>query len=168
MRPLPSRGSNIYDAVDVAKRPLVSGTVLVVDPSIGSRSSAPGYAIYRAGELQESGILLIDPDAPKWDRLREVHRQLRNIGKRLDPDVLVYEDVPVSAHGGRSQVSHASLLMAVGAALAAVASPHVVPMPPVSWKRWVRPEYQKGDEADAIEIGWITIEMARNILDGQK
>jgi hypothetical protein len=161
--PKPSKGSNIHAAVTAAKRALIDGTALIIDPSIGSRSSMPGYAVYVAGKLTESGTLRINPDESKWERLREVHRQLRNISKLHDPDVLVYEDVPVTAHGGRSQVSHASLLMAVGAALAAVDCPHVVPMPPSSWKRWARPEYEKGDEADAVEIGWVTIEMAKNI-----
>ena len=163
MKPLPSKGSNIFEAIRKSRKPLVSDTVLVVDPSIGSRSSAPGWAVYQVGKLVESGILIIDSEAPKWERLRELHRQLRNLSKKWDPYVCVYEDVPVTAHGGRSQVGHASLLMAVGVVLAAIDAPNFVPMPPVSWKRWVRPEYEKGDEQDAIEIGWITIEMARNI-----
>jgi hypothetical protein len=34
---------------------------------------------------------------------------------------------------------------------------------PVSWKKMIRNTYEKGDEADAVEIGYIVIECAAQI-----
>jgi hypothetical protein len=83
------------------------------------------------------------------------------MSKQYTIDVCVYEQVPVSAHGGRSQVSHASLLMAVGVTMAAVDARMFIGIPPVTWKKHASPGYVKGDEQDAIEMGRIVIEMAK-------
>jgi hypothetical protein len=37
---------------------------------------------------------------------------------------------------------------------------------PVSWKAAARDTYVKGDEQDAIEIGWVAISTAYGILEG--
>ncbi len=141
---------------------LVSGTVLSIDPSIGSYSSMPGWAVYEAGELVESGRLELDPSLPIPLRLSRLVRKLALLPV---PDILVYEKLPVSAHGGgRSQVGHASLLMALGATLSVYGELPTVGIMPISWKKLVRPEYVKGDEADAIEIGHIVVTSAKDIL----
>lgn len=157
---LPGKSTQIYAELENARKLLLKGNVLSVDPSIGSLSSMPGYAVYQAGTLYASGTLIVDPKGTKWERLKEVYRLLRNISKQYTIDVCVYEQVPVSAHGGRSQVSHASLLMAVGVTMAAVDARAFIGIPPVSWKKHVSTNYQKGDEQDAIEMGRIVIEMA--------
>lgn len=161
---LPGKKTQIYSDIHEARNVIAHGVVLSVDPSIGSTSSMPGFAIYSAGELVTSGALVVDPHAPRWKRLKEVYRQLRNLSKQYGVDACVYELVPVSAHGGRSQVSHASLLMAVGVTIAAVDARAFVGIPPVSWKRYAREDYKKTDEADAVEIGRIVIEMAQLLI----
>lgn len=157
---LPGKTSQIYADINESRRVLLRGSVLAVDPSIGSRSSMPGFAIYKSGILVTSGVLIIDHTESRWMRLKSVYRQLRNLSKEYGIDACVYEQVPVSAHGGRSQVSHASLLMAVGVTIAAVDARAFIGIPPVSWKKFVREDYTKSDEADAVEMGRIVIEMA--------
>ena len=162
---LPGKNTQIYSEIYEGRKLLVRGIVLAVDPSIGSKSSMPGFAIYSNGELLTSGTLRIDATMSQSARLKEVYRQLRNLSKEYKVDACVYEKVPVSAHGGRSQVAHASLLMAVGVTLAAVDARVFVGIPPTSWKKYAREDYTKTDEADAVEIGRIVIEMAELLRD---
>ena len=160
---LPGKSTIIYSELVAARKLLLKGNVLSIDPSIGSLSSMPGWALYQGGELVSSGCLEIDPKGAKWERLKEVYRLLRNMSKQHTIDVCVYEQVPVSAHGGRSQVSHASLLMAVGVTMVAVDARAFIGIPPITWKKHVSSDYVKGDEEDAIQMGRIVIEMAREM-----
>lgn len=161
---LPGKDTKIYAAIASAATMLVRGDVLVIDPSVGSHSSMPGWSYWQSGELITSGTLSIDPNEEKWVRLKQVSAALRQLSKQFPCDVCVYEDVPVSAHAGRSQVAHATLLMAVGVTMASVDARLFVGMPPVVWKKRVNADYVKSDEADALEIGRIVIEMATEIL----
>lgn len=162
---LPGKSSQIYAEIQQALPLLLKGNVMSVDPSVGSNSSMPAFAIYQEGELLTSGTLNIDTSMPNWYKLKQVYRQLRNLSKQYKPDVCVYERVPVSAHGGRSQVSHATLLMASGAVIAAVDARAFVGIMPVTWKKYTDANYQKSDEQDAIYIGLAAIEMARQMSE---
>lgn len=165
---LPGKQTQVYTNIRNACGELVNGVVLVVDPSIGSTSSMPGWAAYIGGVLQDSGTLQIDlpqaTETPRWTRLRQVYQQLSRMSAAWKPDVCIYEEVPVSAHSGRSQVSHASLLNAVGVTMAAIEAPSFVGIPPITWKKFVTADYVKSDEQDAVEMGRIVIAMAREIL----
>jgi len=160
---LPGKKTNIYADIRKSTKLLLDGIVLACDPSMGSLSSQPGYAVYEAGVLVASGTLDIDPSGEKWERLKEVYRQLRNLSMGWGVDACVYEQVPVSAHNGRSQVSHASLLMAVGVTMAAVDARVFIGIPPITWKKYVSPDYVKSDAEDARQMGRIVIDMAREI-----
>lgn len=164
-----SRTAKVYGEIRSCLTPLLYGTVICIDPSIGSSSSQPGWAIYMAGHLIRSGILKIDPTGDIPTRLQELRRLLRNLYQTRPPDVLVYEDIPAQRHAaggaGGNAVGHASLLKALGAILSVSGPRHFVGILPVSWKRLARPTYEKGDEADAIEIGWIVLQEARRILE---
>lgn len=146
---------------------LASGRVLSVDPSVGSGSSVPGYAIYVNGKLLTSGTLAVNLSGEIWDRLREVGGGVRALIKKHGPiDVLVYEDVPPARFGasgksGFAQASHASLQKALGACLAQAGPKDCLPIPPAVWVRRARAGYTKSDEHDAIEMGWIAIELAK-------
>jgi hypothetical protein len=59
--------------------------------------------------------------------------------------------------------AHASLLKALGAILSVPGPDGYVGIMPVSWKKMIRNTYEKGDEADAVEIGYIVIECAAQI-----
>lgn len=166
MSTLPGKKTAAYGAIRENCLGLTRGTVLVVDPSIGSQSSLPGWAVYGAGDLVDSGVIPMDVTESRPYRLRAVFNKLENLTVAWQPSVVVYEEVPVMAHAGRSQVSHASLLNAVGVTLAATHLPGVgyVGIQPIVWKKRVTAEYVKSDEQDAIEIGRITIAMAHEIL----
>jgi hypothetical protein len=161
------RDTNAYGQIRGCLLPLIQGRVVAVDPSIGSTSSQPGFAVYIQGELRASGILPIDPGLPVWERLRILVYHMRKLYREWDPDVLVFEDIPSQRHGQFNNAgnanAHASLLKAVGAILSVSGPDHYVGLHPQSWKRMVRPDYVKSDTRDAVEMGWIAIEEAKRI-----
>lgn len=126
----------------------------------------PGYAVYRAGNLVESGVFDMDPDAEIHIRLQRLSHLIRKLYANWNPDTLVYEDIPAQHYGGKGHAgSHASLVKAVGAILS-VSGPHTyVGIMPISWKKMTRSTYVKGDREDAEEIGWIAIQEAYRIRE---
>jgi hypothetical protein len=158
-----SRTSQTYKEIRENTELLITGRVISIDPSMGSSSSMPGWAVYNAGELVGSGIINLQETGGHGIRLNTLYHQLLYLNTKYEPQVLVFEKIPVSAHGGRSQVSHASLLMALGVTLAAFPLLPQVGIMPISWKKMVRDTYRKGDEEDAIEMGWIVIKSAMDI-----
>lgn len=144
---------------------MTEGVVLSVDPSIGSVSSMPAFAIYRAGQLVTSGVWEMDPTSPLPSRLQRLSYLMRKLIKEYDPDVLVHEaisDVPFKGFAGRG---HASLQKALGAILSVSGPDKYVGMLPATWKKFARSHYVKSDENDAKEIGWVAIEQARLIIE---
>lgn len=162
---LPGKNTQIYSEIRQCAPLIVAGGLLSIDPSIGSMSSMPGFAYYYAGRLVASGTVDIDPTGTRSARLKHLYEALHKMSSQLVIDVCAYEQVPVSAHGGRSQVSHASLLMASGVVQAAVSAEHFVGIMPVVWKCRARETYKKGDEEDAIEMGYIVVELAKQIAE---
>jgi hypothetical protein len=161
------KSSQAYRQIEELTRELVDGVVVSIDPSIGSSSSMPGYAVYRAGQLVESGTFVVPyRNIHIADRLRCLHNHVRKLYNQYNPDVLVYEDIPATRHGGAAG-SQASLLKALGAILAVPGPAGHVGLYPVSWKSEARDTYIKGDEADACEIGWVAIAVARRIRNGK-
>lgn len=161
------KGTKAYGQIQGALLPLLRGRMIAVDPSVGSTSSQPGYAVYIQGELRNSGIISIDPSLPIWDRLHRLNYGVRKLYQEWDPDVLVYEDIPAQRHStfnnkGNAE-AHSSLLKAVGAILSVSGPDHYVGLHPSSWKAMVRPEYTKSDINDAIEMGWISIQEGMRI-----
>lgn len=157
-----------YGEIEGYIKELTEGLVVAIDPSIGSSSSLPGYAVYRAGELIESGTFAIPYQRSIPERLGLLHNHVRKLYNQYTPDVLVYEDIPALRQGGGNAVAHASLLKALGAILAVPGPDGYVGLMPVSWKGEARETYVKGDEADAIEIGYVAITVARRIRDAKK
>jgi hypothetical protein len=158
-----SKTSRVYEETKDNIVLLTKGRVLAVDPSIGSTSSMPGWAFYKAGVLIESGILEINPKGSVWDRLQDLSRLVRRLYKEFEIDILVYEDIPSQRQGGGNANAHASLLKAQGAIMSVPGPRAYVGIMPISWKKMVRDTYIKSDEGDAIEIGWIVIELAKHI-----
>ncbi len=144
---------------------VIEGTILSVDPSIGSTSSQPGWAVYRNGQLVTGGTIEIDASLPVWRRLRRLVHGIRKLYKQWDPDVLVYEDIPAQRHGGGNAEAHSSLLKAVGAILSVSGPDHYVGLHPQSWKKMIRSSYVKGDQEDAEEMGYIAIQEAKRIRE---
>lgn len=158
---IPRKGK-LYQEVSRHLTDLTVGTVLVVDPSIGSSSSSPGWALYEKCKLRRSST--IDTGGshlPLWQRARTLGEAIHEICQEYRPDILVYEDIPATS--GFNPNAQASLLKAVGIILACTDTESVIGVHPASWKNYVNKEYRKGDEEDAIEIGRIVTELAQHI-----
>lgn len=140
---------------------LQQGIVVAIDPSIGSNSSMPGWAVYKAGELLGSGTFALDLNKGRPQRLQQLAHFLRKLYATWNPDVLVYEEVPSQRYGGGNNFgnakAHASLLNALGVVLSISGPDYYVGLQPISWKKCARPTYVKSDQADAEEIGWVAI-----------
>lgn len=154
--------SKLYQEVKKEKDALLVGVALIVDPSIGSSSSSPGWAVYTKGKLTASGT--IDTGGshlPLWQRARTLGEEMGKLCQRYQPDILVHEDIPATS--GFNANAQASLLKAVGIVLACTDTESVLGVHPASWKSYVRQSYTKGDEEDAIEIGYVVTALARHI-----
>lgn len=162
-----TKTSKAYQNIEDNLKGILEGVVISIDPSIGSSSSMPGWAVYKEGKYIESGIFEIPIHKSLPERLRILSGRVRKLYNEWLPDVLVYEDIPAQRYGMGNAVAHASLLKALGAILS-VASEEGGPegyvgIMPVSWKKLVRDTYEKGDENDAVEIGYVVIECAAQI-----
>lgn len=158
-----SSSTKLYGQIREHKELLLAGTVLSVDPSCGSLSSMPGYAVHINGILVGSGIIQLDPAQDLGDRLCNLRIYLAHLQKVWNPDILIYEEIASRAFNGRAASGHASLLKSVGVVLASVEVGGRIGMRPNIWKKLVRPSYRKSDEGDAIEMGFIAIDLARKI-----
>jgi len=154
------KGSKVYLEVANNIKGLTMGVVVAIDPSIGSSSSMPGWAVYRASILIESGVISLPREKALVPRLRALARSMRDIYRKYLPDVLVYEEIPAQRHGFGNAEAHASLLKAVGVILSVEGPETAVGIYPVSWKGMVSDHYVKSDEEDAREIGRIVIAQA--------
>lgn len=132
----------------------ISGTIISVDPSIGSASSMPGYAIVEDGKMVDSGILAINPREPHNKRLAGIQVQLRKLVP--NPDVLICEAIaPMLSVGGANVIQ---LHWAVGVILATYPDAVPVLVPNMVWKKHLKlarlEGYFKSDEHDAIALMW--------------
>lgn len=163
-----STKSDCYASTKAHQHGILNGVVCSIDPSVGSTSSQPGWAIYRQTKLIDSGTFYIPAHLSTPERLRRLANEMRKLYKTYCPDILVYEEIPSLRQGGGNANAHASLLKAVGVILSVPGVNGYVGIYPVSWKKMVRDSYVKGDEEDAVEIGWIVIELAKQIQEKNK
>lgn len=156
-----AKTTRAYDEILKFGGLVLKGRTLVIDPSIGSSSSMPGWCALDQGEEVGSGIIeiVVSRDIP--DRLQQLHAGMRQLISTWKPDILVYEDIPAQRHGGGNAVAHASLLKALGAILAVPGPVGFIGLHPLTWKRLVRDSYVKSDEGDAREMAFIVVELAR-------
>lgn len=158
-------------SVTRCREEILRGQVLVIDPSCGSASSMPGYAIFEAGELVESGTIDVPLHKELWKRLRYISQCLRE--EFPSPDVFILEAIP--AHRGMmSYVALASLNKAVGTFMTSVSYNKYVEISPSVWHSYIKslPEYadrdyktqDKGDEMDAIMIGKCVLALATGVV----
>jgi hypothetical protein len=119
----------------------------------------PGYAIYRGGKLEECGTLEI-PNIKRdvGFRLQDIRRDLEEFET---PDVVVVEHIPSKRYGGGGAVGHASLLMAMGVALASTNAEVVLTVRPATWHSMKPVGWEKTDAWDAVAIGHCVIELAK-------
>lgn len=156
-----SKSTLAYKDIRLCVPELLQGRVLSVDPSSGSESSMPGYALFEAGVCKEHGIIELERkgEQPKY-RLCELGKSLRT--EFETPDVLVIEKISAKSWDRRrGAAGHASLLKSVGTILGAHDWPYIVEIPPSQWKKIsVDADYEKGDAEDALYMGKAAIMVA--------
>lgn len=153
-----SGGSRVfYAALRDLSDIVLDGTFIAIDPSIGSRDSQPGFAIFHKGKLQVSGTAMIDFRATSYDRLRLIHYWIKQLLPG-PPDLLAIEAIPKS-------LGHQFTLWAVGATITGVDAARTLEIPIPFWKSFAKQKtsYLKGDEADAIVMGEAMIAYCREV-----
>jgi hypothetical protein len=159
-----SKTSQAYLQIDKHKDLLLNGIVLSIDPSIGSQSSLPGWAVFEKGELIDSGVMEVPREGDHPVRLWHVRHEMEGLRHYYKPDIVVIENIP-SAAGRFNLVALASLHMARGAILSCVGLLPWVTILPQQWTKLTRSTYIKGDANDAVEFGYITIELAKRMAE---
>ncbi len=155
--------SKTYISIKPLANLILTGKLLIIDPSTGSQSSLPGYAIYEKGHLLESGVIEVDLADSRSQKLYEISRTVREDFE--EPDILVIEYIPpVTYKGGMNSNAVMALQKAIGAILAARPFKNVIEIPAIVWKSYKHPEYIKTDEHDAIAIGRCAIGVAREVI----
>ncbi len=157
--------SKTYEAIAQCYREILEGTMLAIDPSTGSKSSRPGFALYKAGELVESGEIAVDLKANRSKRLYEIAETVRS--EFPTPDVLVVEYIPPVTYRGSdvkmNGVSLMALQKAIGAIIGANPVEHLLEIPASAWRKYRPTQYVKTDEWDAICLGICAVETAKNV-----
>lgn len=146
----------------LVREELETGTVLCIDPSIGSSSSSCGYAVFEKGELTECGTLEVNISGNHSQRLHELTQTLVNEFDK--PDVLLVEQITLWK-GGRSQTALV-LNRVIGAVLSVWSMENVVEIPPPLWHSYTeRVRYEKSDSNDAVMLGICALEICNEIRE---
>lgn len=142
---------------------VIKGKVLAIDPSSGSRNSQPGYAIYEAGTLVDSGIIQVNHKNQLHSRLFYLAGCIRD---QFDtPDILVTENISsvMNSNSGFMSKNMVPLQRAVGVVQSIFECP-CLEVAPATWRKYIPKDYVKSDENDAIMLGWAAIyEAGKNI-----
>ena len=162
--------SKIEEAINPVKATILSGTVLAVDPSSGSKESMPGYAIFKAGIFVDSGVIRIQHRQTLQQRLFDLRESLQNDFKDLAPDVLVVENIPpfIASKGGGAAFgatkSILSLHKAVGVTVSCFSCP-LIEVSPISWRKYIPENYRKTDENDSIMMALTVLKIASGFTE---
>lgn len=157
------------------KTKILTGSLLCIDPSSGSESSQPGWALFQNGVLVEAGVAEINHRLELRSRLRLVWEYFSVWADKVD--IVLIEEIPVrpirtkmdansSGKTWMNAKSHGSLVEAIGATKAAFpVSIPVVKLPASLWHRVSRDQgwamqastVKKSDYMDAVRIGMTAI-----------
>lgn len=153
----PNGNKPFYITLKGLRDEVLTGTVVALDPSSGSRDSQPGYAVFVNGVLTSRGTLRVSPKLPIYERLQLLYDRVAAI-LPAPPDVFAIEKI----HKG---MSHQFLQWAVGVSIAAARGKRTLEVPIAFWKAYAKlqPEYGKGDEADAVAIGASIIQYCKEL-----
>lgn len=128
----------------------MTGSILAIDPSSGSVSSQPGYALYKDMKLVEAGHIRVTPKNSIHKRLWELRDSLMNDFET--PDLLVTEHIGSSLWGSNNQGALA-LQYSVGVIMSVFDCP-LVKVSPLTWRKYIPDGYIKTDANDAIMLGY--------------
>jgi hypothetical protein len=148
-------------AASAYRQLLETGRVVCIDPSSGSQSSQPGFALFAAGILQASGTLKVTPDYAPSRRYRQLLAGVVELRDKFQPDVLIIEKLPLfMGSGGRmfNQQGVVNLHRSVGVIMAGMDCERVLEVSPATWHTYLRnlgkeALYRKTDSNDAIVLG---------------
>lgn len=140
------------------KNLILNGSMLCIDPSSGGTNrkgekSNAGWGVFGEGKVLESGLLELDHGESKEVRLRAIADCMRESFDKYD--ILVIEDI----NGYKApQV----LIQACGAFISSTNTKGLVEMNSRTWQAIANRlgGWKKGDEADALFIGWAAIAFA--------
>lgn len=90
-----STQTKLYKHIHPFAAQILAGRVLSLDPSVGSWSSQPGYAISQAGLIVDSGVIEMPVGATRSRRLFYLRRTLLEQFSETF-DAVVIEDIPTS------------------------------------------------------------------------
>ena len=141
--------------------PLLNGTILAIDPSSGSANSQPGYALFKSGQLEDSGLVRIRSGDEVHNRLYRLSHSLREDFEQ--PDLLVTENIPPFMGEGPGAAFATRNVISLHQSVGVIMSIWDVPVllvSPRSWRSLVPDNYHKSDENDAIMLGWTAIHKA--------
>ena len=138
---------DIADNLDI----ILNGKLLIIDPA----SVSLGYAVVDAGEVIESGSILLDGKAP-------IHLRLRDIVETLNQDD---EYAVLGVELIRGNFAHAYLKFAVGAVMAGANAKVCIEIPIQSWHPLREADYVKSDALDAELMAKTMITLAKEIQD---
>lgn len=160
--------SQIAGKIDEYRDVILTGKILSIDPSVGSASSMPGYAIAEEGILVESGLIKLPIHLPLHLRLAELGRVLREDFE--SPDLIILEYIGGYAFGPLRYNINAyhSLIKAAGVASSATYTEKLIEVPPSVWKKYTDEDYVKGDEADAVYLLKYVLMAAKGTLPEPK
>lgn len=161
--------SKTYKKISECYKQILTGKMLCIDPSTGSKSSNPGYAWYEKGELIESGEIIVDKEANRNVRLYEIARCLREDFD--DPDVMVIEYIPPVTYKKGLKMNNISIMAlqkAIGAIISSKLVPHFLEIPAVSWKVYKPHNYKKTDAWDAVCLGLCALAVSKDIEEDLK
>lgn len=132
----------------------ITGMLLAIDPSSGSRDSQPGYAIFKEGRLIDAGHIRVTAGQAIHTRLFELRRSLAE--DFTMPDVLVTENIPPFMGGGFNR-NILNLHYSIGVVLSMFLVP-TIRVTPMTWQKNISKEnYRKTDMNDAIMIGYAVV-----------
>jgi hypothetical protein len=158
--------SLLHEQLNGFEEQVTTGYILAIDPSSGSANSQPGYAIFKGGVLQDYGIIQLTPRTKLASRLYYLADSIRKDFQK--PDILVVERInsvfgnTKGGNMGFMAKQMASLQRAVGVVQSCFEVP-VIEVPPVTWRKYVKEDYKKTDEHDAVMLGYTAIIEAAQI-----
>lgn len=161
--------SKIEEQIAPIKSLILTGKILIVDPSSGSKESQPGYAIFQDGKFVDSGTIKIEYRQSLQLRLYSLRETLQRDFVEEKPDVLVVENIPpFIAKAGQSFGGNTKSILAlhksVGVTVSCFNCP-LVEVAPISWRRFIPAEYKKTDENDSIMMGLTVLKIASGFTE---
>ncbi len=160
---------SLLRSIRLNSKHLLHGRVISIDPSSGSHSSLPAYAVFREGKLVSADAIQV----PKqWlgsvnhtpHRLRVIGEHLRNLGEF---DLLVVECFHWRPNARTDPKSMQQLNQSVGCITSNTQWHFVLQILGFEWAKHRPADYVKSDIADAIHMGSWAIELAEQETRGR-